>query len=518
MGLRAYIIGGFILTVALLPVHVHAAVLFVAPAASEVRVGDSVRVSVLVDSRGETINNAEGVLHYSPEHLQVTSVSSSNSIFSLWVEQPSFSNASGEVRFNGGVPNPGYVGTSGTVVSIVFSARKVGQASLSMTDAAVRANDGLGTDVLTGTREATVTIVSTPEVLAPKKEEEPQETVSDVQGSARVRITSSTHPDTSVWYANPNPLMSFSVNEGVQAIQTLVSARRGAQPTVLYEPPVREKQVTDLPDGTWYFNARAKSGGEWGSIASYALHIDTTPPVIKSNRVAYDVNTGMLVVTIDADDATSGILGYEVAIDNGAPLRLTARDGRLEVPYVVSGAHSALVMAFDKAGNRTGVSGVFSVPTIDVPMLNPVPARITRLDILRVSGSATSSARTAEVTLTHENGETTVLSAAVDATGSFVTTQTGLPKGKYAITAVAISGGGIRSTPSDAASVLVADEIVIGTDRFGLTLPQLFLLLLILTLASLAFSMAAFVESRRVEHEMHAHLRRVRSEREKAAE
>jgi hypothetical protein len=135
-----------------------------------------------------------------------------------------------------------------------------------------------------------------------------------------------------------------------------------------------------------------------------------------------------------------------------------------------------------------------------------------------VSGSATSSARTAEVTLTHENGETTVLSAAVDATGSFVTTQTGLPKGKYAITAVAISGGGIRSTPSDAASVLVADEIVIGTDRFGLTLPQLFLLLLILTLASLAFSMAAFVESRRVEHEMHAHLRRVRSEREKAAE
>jgi hypothetical protein len=68
-----------------LPMGAQAATLSIVPPVSNVQAGDIVRVSVVVNSEGLAVNNAESVLHFAPEFLQVMSLSSLGSVFSLWV-------------------------------------------------------------------------------------------------------------------------------------------------------------------------------------------------------------------------------------------------------------------------------------------------------------------------------------------------------------------------------------------------------------------------------------------------
>lgn len=143
-----------------------AATLSVAPSAYTVTAGDVVRVRVVVNSGGDAINTSEGVLQFPADVLDVVSVDKSASIFSIWVDEPTFSNQLGTVSFSGGLPSPGFTGVSGTVINVVFHAKRAGTASLSLSGATVRANDGLGTDVLQGASGTTLTVTQ-PKVVVP---------------------------------------------------------------------------------------------------------------------------------------------------------------------------------------------------------------------------------------------------------------------------------------------------------------------------------------------------------------
>jgi hypothetical protein len=150
-----------------------AASMYFYPASKTVNVGDIIKVSVVVNTAGEAINNAEANISFPSEMLDVASISK-GSVFSLWVEEPSFSNAAGTVSFNGGVPTPGYNGSAGTLLSITFRAKKAGTASVYFAAGAVRANDGIGTDVLNGMGQASFTLVD--KTTPPDETKPPTET------------------------------------------------------------------------------------------------------------------------------------------------------------------------------------------------------------------------------------------------------------------------------------------------------------------------------------------------------
>src|SRR3989338_3022737 len=135
-----------------------AATLSFSPSPASVSVGNIISIKVVVNTSGEAINNAEAIIQFPSGLLEVVSVSKSSSVFSLWVEEPIFSNSSGTVKFNGGVANPGFNGSNGSLVSITFKAKASGTASILFTDAAVRKNDGLGTDILTSKNSGVVQI------------------------------------------------------------------------------------------------------------------------------------------------------------------------------------------------------------------------------------------------------------------------------------------------------------------------------------------------------------------------
>lgn len=148
----------------LAPLPAFAATLTFSPAAAIVTAGTTFTVAVEVSSPDQAMNAASGDVSFPTNKLRALSVSNSNSVMSLWVQNPTFSNAAGagDVNFAGVVLNPGFTGADGNVVTIRFQALAAGNAALSFADGSVLANDGNGTNILSSLGTANITIVPAP--------------------------------------------------------------------------------------------------------------------------------------------------------------------------------------------------------------------------------------------------------------------------------------------------------------------------------------------------------------------
>lgn len=346
-----------ILPAFLVPVWVDAATISVGSGSSQIAVGSTVVAYVQVDSEGIAINNAEGTLTFPSDIFDVVSVSQSPSIFTLWIQSPSYS--SGGVSFNGGLPAPGYTGSNGRLFSVTLRAKAAGVAALSVGGGAVRANDGLGTDVLRTSNAAVITVAEpTPAPAAPTPAATPDaEAPKAVAGS--IAITSTTHPDEDAWYSASEASLLWKVPAGADAVQTLVGKIKGATPSVIYRPAIAQKTTTTLEDGVWYFNLRGHTTAGWGPISSYKIQVDTTAPVLSEASVTYDPQVREFAVRADAQDALSGVKKLELVVDgetlpgfeNSSDVRQVAFDAE-------PGAHTAVLKVTDAAGN-TAESRVF---------------------------------------------------------------------------------------------------------------------------------------------------------------
>lgn len=155
-------IGGYIYLLFFSAAAAQAATLYLDPAFPTIYRGDSVTVSVRVDTdeqAGECINAADAVIRYDAS-VQPVDVSLSDSIFSVWVESPKIDASARTISFAGGIPN-GYCGRiegdprlSNVIAKIVFRSPglQIGggadadQAVVSFSDeSAVYLNDGFGT-------------------------------------------------------------------------------------------------------------------------------------------------------------------------------------------------------------------------------------------------------------------------------------------------------------------------------------------------------------------------------------
>lgn len=141
--------------------------MYLSPAAATYRIGETFQVSMFVSSADQAMNACEAAMSFSTDKLEVISVSTKNSIFSLMVESPTFSNTGGVINFSGIVLNPGYTGKSGRLVTVNFQAKALGKATVSIGGAQVLANDGAGTNILSSRGSGTYTIVEKKETPAP---------------------------------------------------------------------------------------------------------------------------------------------------------------------------------------------------------------------------------------------------------------------------------------------------------------------------------------------------------------
>lgn len=352
-----------------------AATLLMKPSQTEVTVGNIVNIQVTIDTLGKVINNAESVIQFPTDLLEVVSIDNKSSIFSLWVENPSFSNATGQVTFNGGVPNPGFLGSNGNIVSIVFRAKKIGTASVIFLNSAIRENDGLGTDILSGKTGSKIAIQS--------GQDQPV-TDSDFV------VTSASHQNQNLWYSKSDVDMSWTLPKSATAVKTLLTALPSSDPTVLYRSPITEKSTEDIRDGIWYFHVKYLADGVWSKPQHYKLQVDTASPTNLSVNSEKD-DAGKVTLHMKAYDSLSGIDRYQVVADSDNPISVKSDvngAASVEVPSYRSGEHTLVVSAFDKAGNKTETKTTIITDKVSELTIDSYPAKIMVNEGIEISGTA----------------------------------------------------------------------------------------------------------------------------------
>ncbi len=113
-----------IITFVLFPSASFAASLYLEPLQGEYQSGDTFMVEIRLDAEKENINVVEATLTFSNDILEVKDFSSGNSILTLWVERPVFSNQEGRISFIGGIPGS-YSGKNGILGKIAFRVKEV---------------------------------------------------------------------------------------------------------------------------------------------------------------------------------------------------------------------------------------------------------------------------------------------------------------------------------------------------------------------------------------------------------
>jgi hypothetical protein len=146
----------------LFPLVAAADTLFVSPSSGTYKVGQTFSIRIVVSSPAQAINAVSASLTYPTDKLQVTSISKIGSILNLWVAEPSFSNSSGTISLEGVVPNPGYIGSSGPVLTVNFRVVGTGPATVRYSSGSLLANDGYGTNVLRNKNPGEFTLTAAP--------------------------------------------------------------------------------------------------------------------------------------------------------------------------------------------------------------------------------------------------------------------------------------------------------------------------------------------------------------------
>jgi hypothetical protein len=113
-------------------------------------VGDGISVNLAVFTK-TPVNAIGGTIVFPPDTLRVESISRVSSAIDLWAEEPFYSNEDGIIIFAGGI-----VGTKtetpirGDVLTVNFRVLKEGKLTLAIRDGQLLANDGDGTNVISG--------------------------------------------------------------------------------------------------------------------------------------------------------------------------------------------------------------------------------------------------------------------------------------------------------------------------------------------------------------------------------
>lgn len=149
----------------------------------ELIVNQETTVLLTINTEGEEINAVELKLKFLAPDFLIKDISDANSIISLWVERPNFSNEKGEISFSGIIPGgyPGiisenYQSKEGQLLKIILIPKKVDQLGFQIEAVKVLLNDGKGTEAKLSTSNLKFSVTQEgPSILIPAKDEDPPE-------------------------------------------------------------------------------------------------------------------------------------------------------------------------------------------------------------------------------------------------------------------------------------------------------------------------------------------------------
>lgn len=449
---------------AITPQYVSAASLYFSPSSGTHAVGATFSVSVYVSSADQAMNAASGVISFPRDTLEVVSISKAASIFSLWVQEPSFSNSAGVINFEGIVLNPGFTGAGGKIASVTFKVKAAGTAPLSVSSGSVLANDGKGTNILTDIQSAQFRLGGALSIVP----ESTTPSVSPGTPSAPV-ISSVTHPDPNAWYSVKNAKFSWAVPSGITGVRLLVGKIPRAVPTVLYDPAISEKEIRDLGDGVYYFHAQFRNSEGWGEVSHFRFQIDTQPPELfkiefVDGKEMENPRPTALFATVDS---LSGVDYYKVKIGESDFYNISMSEvesNPYTLPLQDPGKKTILVQAFDKAGNYATDTEEFTVKPLVQPVITEYPKELKSGEVLKINGTSMYPQSQVAVWLQREKDTPFSQNIKSDENGSFAfIAKERLRDGIYVAWVQVIDDRGAKSEPSEKITIAVEPQAIFRT-------------------------------------------------------
>ncbi len=474
----------------------HAATLYTSPSTGSYAVGSTFSVGIFVSSAGESANAVSGEISFPVDKLQVLSVSKSGSIINLWVQEPSFSSTEGLINFEGIVLNPGFTGSGGKIITINFKNKAAGNATLSFSSGSILANDGKGTNILTGLGNAVFTIAESGGTAQPPAGEQTNTINKSTKVPPAPIIYSPTHPDSEKWYSQNSPEFRWNLTKDIIGVSAYLNDKPLSNPGPASDGLFDSKTYQNLKDGIWYFHLKLKNSYGWGAISHFKFQIDTTPPKPFNIKVIDGDETENPCPTIvfDTTDSDSGINYYKVKVGEGN-FNTVIADVVKSNPYTLScqdpGKKTILVEAFDKAGNYTIATKEITFKQFAAPIFSDYPKKILTTETLTLRGSTVPNADVA-VWLQREKDEPKNQTVKSDEKGEFVfIAGEKLKDGIYKIWAQATDSRGAKSELSEKITIEVSLPYVLKIGRLVidyLTVINTLIILLVGILVIIAYS------------------------------
>ncbi len=427
-----------------------AATLYFSPNSGAHSIGQSFSVGVYVSSKEQAANAVQGTVSYPADKLQLTSLSKGGSIISLWVQEPTF--GAGSANFEGVVLNPGFTG-NGKIVTLNFKVKAAGEAQLTFSSGSVLANDGQGTNILSGLGNASFILrsVSEPTLTAP-------ESTSPVERAGTPvapKVSSPTHPDPTKWYSNSAPQFEWSLPNNVTGASFLISKDSNSNPGTYSDGLVSTHTYQAVDDGIWYFHLRLRNAQGWGSITHFRFQVDTEPPRpfdIQFSQGAETENP-QPEVSFYTTDELSGVDYYRIRVGDGNPIDLDASKVVKGKPYVLpaqeAGKHTLYIRVFDKAGNIKTAVAEFAVTALAPPQITEYPNELRERDILAAKGKTfPESEVTIWLQLEREDPKQQTVRSDTHGNFKFIADER-VKEGVYKLWAEVVDKRGARSLPSE---------------------------------------------------------------------
>ncbi len=462
------------------------ATLFISPGSGDKIVNKNFTVKVMVNSGGDPgINAAEGVIKYDSSALLVTAVNKGSSIFNLWTTEPTFSNTSGIISFGGGSPSS-YKGNAGSIFTVTFTPKKVGETEVNFTSGLVLAADGKGTNVFSGFGNAKFNIKEEEKKEEPKKEEpkkQEEEKKSTGIQPPLPEISTKTHSDENVWYSNNDPEFSWKILPDLIGVSYMVTDSAISDPGPKTDGVVESAIIEDQADGEWYFHLKYRNNYGWGPIAHKKFMVDVTPP--EKFDIALDTGGDSTnpspKLKFTTTDKTSGIDSYMAIID-GRKVMLEKGDvskGYYEIDPVDPKSHTVQIIAIDKAGNSASSSISFIVDPLKAPIITSIPKVINKKDELIIQGTSFYPNIMVEIFISKGGNDPDIYTTKTDDNGNWsYFHKKRFEDGNYDVWARLIDDRGAKSLNS-AKYLLIVEPLSI-IERYGLLIIIILLLIIIL--------------------------------------
>lgn len=457
-----------------------AAIMYVAPLAKSVVIGNEFFLDIKINTDESSINAAQAVLHFSNNILTVTEVDKTGSTFNFWVEEPAISNENGTVSFIGGTPK-GVSGDTLQILRIKFKASGSGSGNIVLSDATITASDGKGTNVLSKLESSKVTVGGAqeaipvlPTVIAPKEQPKPVERPPVVAKKIpnQPRISVPFYPDSLKWYSHLGDVIAFwDVPDDVVAIATQLDRNPNAEPKNIDTELFTGKNFGPIEEGVWYVHAQFKNNVGWGPTAHYKIAIDRTAPVpfeIQFNNAVADNPTPEIIFA--TQDGRSGIEEILVFVDDKEPIRLKASIAQV-LPPQLPGKHRVLVRVADKAGNSIEDDLEFEIIPIASPKITSINKEFfVGEGRLEISGTALSDI---SVLLSLKNKAGQIIKTAAvksDNNGNWeIRLDDPLKKGQYTAEITAQDRRGALSLPVQSELIKVRVRPILTVAGIGIT-------------------------------------------------